>query len=561
MQPWWKQSVVYQIYPKSFADSNGDGYGDLQGIIDRLGYLQHLGVEIIWLSPVYKSPQDDNGYDISDYRDIDPLFGSMADMQSLINKARELGIRIMMDLVVNHTSDEHAWFEESRSSRDNPKRDWYIWRDPKTDGSPPNNWASFFSGSTWEFDEPTGQYYLHLFSKKQPDLNWENPEVRQAVYDMMIFWLDKGVSGFRMDVINLISKVPGLPDGQQNPGDKFGNGFPLVANGPRLTEFLREMHAKVFANRPEVCVTVGECPGITAEFASEVTDPHNRMLDMVFQFEHVGLDQGHGKWDEVPLSLPALKQNLAHWQTGLAGQGWNSLYWNNHDQPRIVSRWGNDKKYRFESATLLATVLHFHQGTPYIYQGEELGMTNFPFSSIDEFNDLETLNHYREVIESNSDVEAAMTAFKKFGRDNARTPMQWDVSLDAGFSRGKPWLAVNPNFTEINAAQQVGDPASVYHFYRRLIQLRKVDSLLVEGAFQLLDATDPIHYCFTRTLGTETALVVANWSDENSVYRPSIVFSQSDAVSYIHNYPDAPAFGASILLRPWEAVVYRWSQA
>ncbi|MEN9711047.1 MAG: hypothetical protein RL441_1039 [Actinomycetota bacterium] len=555
-QPWWKTSTVYQIYPRSFADTNGDGFGDVRGIIDRLGYLSLLGVDVLWLSPIYKSPQDDNGYDISDYQDIDPMFGSLADVEELIAKAKDHGIRIVMDLVVNHSSDEHPWFVESRSSKDNPKRDWYIWRPAREDGGRPNNWSSFFSGSVWEWDETTQEYFLHLFSKKQPDLNWENPELRRAVYDMMNWWLDKGVAGFRMDVINLISKVPGLPDGEQYPGDEFGNGFPLTANGPRLSEFLQEMHSEVFGHRDDVFLTVGECPGIGAEFATEITNPANAMLDMVFQFEHVGIDQGNGKWDELPFDLLKLKRSLGYWQTQLGESGWNSLYWNNHDQPRILSRWGNDREYRELSAKLLGTVLHFHRGTPYVYQGEELGMTNFPFESIDQFQDLETLNHYNQVVAHGGDTEAAMRGFRKFGRDNARTPMHWDGSVDAAFSKGKPWLKVNPNHEQINAAQQIGDLDSVFHYYRRLIALRKSDAVMAHGDFTMLLADDPQVYAFTRTLGDEGLLVIANWSDEACTRE--LPLTLSSPVNLIQNYADSPEWSSTIALRPWEVIVYRW---
>ena len=556
MQPWWKTSTVYQIYPRSFADTNADGFGDIRGIIDRLGYLSLLGVDVLWLSPIYRSPQDDNGYDISDYEDIDPLFGNLADVEELIARAKEHGIRIVMDLVVNHSSDEHPWFVESRSSKTNPKRDWYIWRPAKDGGSLPNNWGSFFSGSAWEWDSTSEEYFLHFFSKKQPDLNWENPDLRAAIYAMMNWWLDKGVAGFRMDVINLISKVPGLPDGERQPGDEFGNGFPFTANGPRLTEFLQEMHREVFAHRKDVFLTVGECPGIRAEFATEITNPDNHMLDMVFQFEHVGIDQGNGKWDELPFDLRKLKASLGYWQTQLGEGGWNSLYWDNHDQPRIVSRWANDGEFRVESAKMLATVLHFHRGTPYVYQGEELGMTNFPFESIDQFRDLETLNHYASVVEHNGDVETTLKAFRKFGRDNARTPMHWDGSVDAGFTRGTPWLAVNPNHTHINAAQQIGDPDSIFHFYRRLISLRKVDALMVDGEFTMLLPDDPQVYSFTRMSDSAGLVLVANWSNDACV-RDLPAYSD-DAVTYVHNYPDPPALSRSVHLRPWEVVVYRW---
>ncbi len=559
-QPWWHKSVVYQIYPRSFADTNGDGFGDLRGVIDRLDYLAHLGVEVLWLSPIFKSPQDDNGYYISDYQDIDPMFGTLADVDELIAEGKKRNIRIVMDLVVNHSSDEHPWFVESRSSLDNPKRDWYIWRPAREDGSLPNNWSSFFSGSVWEFDETTGEYFMHLFSKKQPDLNWENPEVRNAVFTMMNWWLDRGIAGFRMDVINLISKVEGLPDGEQAPGHEFGNGFPLTANGPRLTEYLREMYEAVFAHRSDVFLTVGECPGIDVDFAGVITDSENPMLDMVFQFEHVGIDQGSSKWDIVPFDLKTLKKSLGRWQVGLEDRGWNSLYWNNHDQPRIVSRWGNDREYRVESAKLLGTVLHMHRGTPYVYQGEELGMTNYPFETIDQFQDLETLNHYKTVVDHNGDTESALRAYRRYGRDNARTPMQWDISVDAGFSRGKPWLAVNPNHTEVNAAAAIGDPNSVFHYYRRLIALRKSDEVVAEGKFTMLLEDHPSVYAFTRTLDSQGLTVIANWSDEpNSVSLDDSALP-TDAVTLIHNYTDAPSASSEISLRPWEAVVYRWAR-
>ena len=558
--PWWQTSVVYQIYPRSFADSNSDGIGDIKGIISHLDYLAHLGVDVLWLSPVYKSPQDDNGYDISDYQDVDPLFGSLADLDELIAQARLRNIKIVMDLVVNHSSDEHEWFKESRSSLDSPKRDWYIWRPAKPDGGLPNNWGSFFSGSVWELDENTNEYFLHLFSKKQPDLNWDNQEVRTAIYDMMNWWLDRGVAGFRMDVINLISKVPGLPDGEINPGDEFGNGFPLTANGPRLIEYLQEMHAQVFAHRDEVFLTVGEAPGIDVEQALHITDPTNHMLDMVFQFEHVGIDQGSSKWDEIPFDLFTLIASLSRWQKGMGTTGWNSLYWNNHDQPRVVSRWGNDQEYRELSAKLLAAVLHMHRGTPYIYQGEELGMTNFPFTSIDQFQDLETLNHYRNSIAHGADSETLLKGYRKFGRDNARTPMQWDATNGAGFSDAKPWLAINPNRTEINAEAAVSNPQSVFHFYRRLIAMRKSDPVVALGDFTLLVADDPAIYCFARRLDTDGILTIANFSnDENTIELP--VDLMPKAVSYIHNYTDAPELSASTKLRPWEVLVYRWSNS
>lgn len=556
--PWWQTSVVYQIYPRSFADSNGDGIGDIKGIIGRIDYLALLGIDVVWLSPMYTSPQDDNGYDISDYQNIDPLFGTLNDLDELIAEAKKRNIKIVMDLVVNHSSDEHPWFQESRSSIDNPKRDWYIWKPAKDDGSAPNNWSSFFSGSVWEFDELTQEYFLHLFSKKQPDLNWENPDLRKAIYDMMNWWLDRGIAGFRMDVINLISKVPGLPDGEINPGDEFGNGFPLTANGPRLTEFLQEMHKEVFAHRDDVFLTVGEAPGINVDQALEITDPQNHMLDMVFQFEHVGIDQGNGKWDELPFDLFKLVSSLSHWQKGMGTTGWNSLYWNNHDQPRIVSRWGNDQDYRELSAKMLGAVLHMHRGTPYVYQGEELGMTNFPFTSMAQFQDLEILNHYKEAKRHGAEDSDLLHGYRTFGRDNARTPMQWDSSQHSGFTKGSPWLEVNPNYFDINAETATAQRDSVFHFYRRLIAMRKSDPVIAFGDYTLLAADDPSIYCFARRLDTDGILTIANFSNETrSIDLPTDLMPK--AVSYIHNYPDAPELSPTTTLRPWEVLVYRWS--
>jgi oligo-1,6-glucosidase len=545
MDLWWKNAVVYQIYPRSFADSNGDGYGDLAGIESKLDYLAELGVDVLWLSPIYRSPQDDNGYDISDYQDIDPMFGTLADFDRLLAGVHDRGMKLIMDLVVNHTSDEHPWFVESRSSTSNPKRDWYWWR-PRE--APPNNWGSIFSGSAWNLDEATGEYYLHLFSRKQPDLNWENQQVRQAVYSMMNWWLDRGVDGFRMDVINLLSKQPGLPDGQIPVGGLFGDGSPYYLNGARLHEFLQEMDREVFAGRDAELLTVGETPGVTVELARSLTDQTNRELDMVFQFEHVELDHGSTKWDHRRLDLVALKANLAKWQYGLADVGWNSLYWNNHDQPRIVSRYG-DEAYWYESATLLATVLHLHRGTPYIYQGEELGMTNYPFEDIDDYRDVETLNHYHEAVHQQGiPAPEVLPTLRIVSRDNARTPVQWNDSPGAGFSAGPPWLAVNPNHVMINAAAQVVDPDSVFHYYRRLIALRHQDAVVRDGAFDLLLPADPAIYAFTRTLDAERLLVVANFSSE-----PVDCPLDLDGQIVIANHREPQ--GAR--LRPWEARVYR----
>ena len=482
---WWRDAVVYQIYPRSFADANGDGIGDLRGIINHVDHLADLGVKVLWLSPIYRSPMDDNGYDISDYQAIDPLFGTMADFDELLAALHARGIRLLMDLVVNHTSDEHAWFEESRSSRENPKRDWYWWRDPAPDGGPPNPWRSFFSGSAWQLDETTGQYYLHLFSRKQPDLNWENPQVRQAVFQMMRWWLERGVDGFRMDVINLISK---RLDEVDDPHSL--DSFSASANGPRLQDYLQEMHREVFDSYPDrVFLTVGEMPGVDARTALEVTDPANRELDMVFQFEHVGLDQEGDKFVPKAITLATLAGNLALWQETMGTTGWNSLYLENHDQPRSVSRWGDDDPaWQARSAKVLLGMLHAHRGTPYVYQGQELGLPNLDWERLDQFRDLETLNYVAEQAEMHGrGFEELLPGLARFSRDNARTPMPWTADAQtAGFTTGEPWIGVNAASAPINVAAQVDDPGSVLGFTRRLIGLRKEEGLLVEGDFELL---------------------------------------------------------------------------
>ncbi len=593
-RPWWHRSVVYQVYPRSFADSDGDGVGDLRGITSRLDHLAALGVDVLWLSPVYRSPQDDNGYDISDYTDVDPLFGDLAAMDELIAEAAKREIGIVMDLVVNHTSDEHAWFAESRSSRDNPKRDWYWWRparegfEPGTPGAEPTNWGSFFSGSTWQLDEATGEYYLHLFSRKQPDLDWENPEVRQAVYAMMRWWLERGVAGFRMDVINLISKHVGehgeLTDGAPR-ADGWGNGAPFYTDGPRMHEFLAEMHREVFDPFPGTYLTVGETPGVTLEEARLYTDPERREVDMVFQFEHMGLDHGVlGKFDPVPLHLPDLKANLARWQDGLATAGWNALYWNNHDQPRIVSRWGDDGEHRVASAKTLGTILHLHRGTPYVYQGEELGMRNAGFTALTQYRDLESLNVAGDAETMGMSTERLLAGLAYMSRDNARTPVAWDDSPNAGFTTGTPWLSLAPGWESINAAAERANSDSVFHHYRRLVALRRgaaagqdgiddgVAALVIDGAFALLAPEHERLWAFTRTLETEggpreALLVVANLSGEP--LEVDVAAELGDAVvlegasvlvaSHADAYGDAavPDGGAHLALRPWESVVYR----
>ncbi|MGD8168556.1 alpha-glucosidase [Herbiconiux sp. P16] len=522
-QGWWKRAVVYQVYPRSFHDSDGDGVGDIRGVLDRLDHLERLGVDVIWLSPIYRSPQADNGYDISDYEAIDPVFGTMDDFDDLLTRAHERGMKIVMDLVVNHTSDEHPWFIESRSSLDNPRRDWYWWRDarpgktPGEAGSEPNNWASFFSGSTWEFDAQSGQYYLHLFDRKQPDLNWENPDVRHEVYAMMRRWLGRGVDGFRMDVINLISKHPGLPDGETVAGSEYGDGFPLFAHGPRLHEFLQEMHHEVFEGRSGL-LTVGEMPGVTPDEALLFTDPSRRELDMVFQFEHVGLDHGDGsKFTHRPLAPGALAASLTRWQDALAESGWNSLYLSNHDQPRAVSRFGDDKYWWRESATALATILHLQRGTPYIYQGEELGMTNHPFTSIEEVRDVESINHYLEHTTAGDIGSDVLAAIGRIGRDNARTPVQWDSSPNGGFTTGRPWIAVNPNAASINAEAQYGVSGSVFEHYRSLVRLRHERPVVAEGSFRRINAGSDLVFAFERQLGSDVLLIVANLSSAERV--------------------------------------------
>ena len=555
---WWKEAVVYQVYPRSFMDSNGDGVGDLRGIIQRLDYIQRLGANVIWLNPIYRSPNDDNGYDISDYRAIMDEFGTMEDFDELLAEAHKRGIRILMDLVVNHTSDEMAWFVESRKSRENPYRDYYIWREGK-DGRLPNNWGSCFSGPAWKKDETTGEYYLHLFSTKQPDLNWENPKVRQGVYDMMRFWLDKGVDGFRMDVINFISKEPGLPDGPREPGALYGDFTPHAVNGPRVHEFLKEMNREVLA-RHDV-MTVGETPGVTPEDARRYAGEDQRELNMIFQFAHMGLDYGPlGKWSLNRIRLDDLRRCLSRWQTSLNGSAWNSLYWNNHDQPRIVSRFGDDstEENRVASAKMLGTLLHMMQGTPYIYQGEELGMTNVPFDRIEDYRDIEILNAWRELVED-GDVkpEEMLACIRAKGRDNARTPMQWDDTPNAGFTTGTPWIRVNPNYPSIHAAAQENDPNSVLNYYRALIRLRRENPVIVYGDYRLALPEDPQIFAYERRLDDTRLLVLCNFSGEAAGRLELSAMGWADAELLIANLPVSRE--DSFTLRPYEARVYRLS--
>lgn len=552
---WWKEAVVYQIYPRSFMDANGDGIGDINGITQRLEYLQELGIDVIWLSPVYQSPNDDNGYDISDYQAIMEEFGTMEDFDRMLAKAHELGIKIMMDLVVNHTSDEHVWFVESRKSIDNPYRDFYIWRKGKEDGSEPNNWGACFGGSAWKYDPQTDMYFLHLFSTRQPDLNWDNPQVREHVYDMMNWWCEKGIDGFRMDVISLISKPEGLPDGKAGENEYGDSG---CANGPHVHEYLQEMNREVLSKYD--LITVGEAAGVTLEEAKKYANGEGTELNMVFQFEHLGDGEGvktrFGKWDGQKMPLPEWKEILSKWQTGLEGNAWNSLFLSNHDQPRSVSKFGNDSDaYREVSAKLLATCLHMMQGTPYVYQGEELGMCNAYFDNLADYRDIESLNAYRELTETRGvSHEEMMEYLKRVSRDNARTPMQWDDSKNAGFTTGTPWIKVNPNYVHVNAKQQVGNPDSVFSYYQKLIRLRHENEIIVYGDYELLEPENEELFIYTRTLGGERLMVLCNFTDRDVVIPASVTGQITDAQIMICNYVGK----MESLLRPYEARVYRY---
>ena len=533
---WWKKAVVYQVYPKSFNDTTGSGVGDLAGITEKLDYLKELGITVIWLSPVYESPGDDNGYDISDYEQIDPAFGTMEDMEQLIAEAKKRGIYIVMDLVVNHTSDEHEWFEEAKSSRDNPYRDYYIWRDP-VDGGVPNDLQSTFGGSAWEYSEETGQYYLHLFSKKQPDLNWENPAMRQDVYQMMNFWLDKGIGGFRLDVIDLIGKQP----------DQL-----VTADGPKLHDYLQEMNEATFGHQD--VLTVGETWSATVQNAKQYSNPDGSELSMVFQFEHILLDQQDDgeKWDLKPLNLVDLKRTLAKWQTELGDEGWNSLFWNNHDTPRIVSRWGNDGEYRQESAKLFAILLHLMKGTPYIYQGEEIGMTNYEMASLDDIYDIESINMYHERLAAGYSEADILTSINAKGRDHARTPMQWHGDqAHAGFTVGRPWIPVNDNFTEINVAQNLSEKDSVFATYQQLIQYRKDHDIVVKGDFQLLYPDHPAVFAYKRQWQDDAFVVFANVSEEEQTVDVAEL-SLNDVI--INNYDEVTVRDGQLTLEPYQAI-------
>ncbi len=548
---WWKEAVIYQIYPRSFADSNGDGIGDIPGITAHLPYLKDLGIDVIWLSPVYKSPNDDNGYDISDYRDIMDEFGTMADFDEMLAKAHQLGLKIVMDLVVNHTSDEHAWFVESRKSKDNPYRDYYIWKEGKNGGAP-NNWQSAFSGSAWELDDATGMYYLHCFSKKQADLNWENPKVRDEVFDMMTWWCDKGIDGFRMDVISMISKDPAYPDGEVKDGI-YGDFGPYVCNGPHVHEYLQEMNRRVLS-RYDI-MTVGEAAGVTIDEAKKYASNDGKELNMVFHFEHVDVDATStpvlGKWGYEHPRLRPFREILNKWQLELEGIAWGSLYLDNHDQPRAVSRFGNDApEWRVLSAKMLGTLIHMMKGTPYVYQGEELGMTNMVFRSKEDFRDIEEINAYRQYVEEHHMIssEEMLRCFSAVARDNARTPMQWDDSENAGFTTGTPWIPVNPNYTTINAKAAVNDPDSVFHYYQKLIRLRHENPIIVYGTFRPLLLESETVYAYERILDDQRLIVACNWTDQP---QPCPVFDGTDAPDLISNYETHVAGQ----LQPYEARV------
>ena len=553
MKAWWKESVIYQIYPRSFCDSNGDGIGDIQGIISKLDYLKELGIDIIWLSPLYQSPNIDNGYDISNYQAISKDFGTMEDFDTLLNEAHIRGIKIVMDLVVNHTSDQHPWFIESQKSTDNPYRDYYIWKEGK-DGKEPNNWASVFSGSAWQYDQTTDMYYLHLYSHQQPDLNWENENLRQDIYRMMTWWLDKGIDGFRMDVINKISKVQTFEDvlPQTNP---YMRPSKYVSNGPRIHEFLKEMNHQVLS-RYDV-MTVGEITACSVEQAQQYTGENENELNMLFQFEHMDVDLGkYGKWSPIPLDLVKLKKSLTKWQYGLADYGWNSLFWDNHDQPRVVSRFGDPENYWQESAKMLATALHFLKGTPYIYQGEELGMTNYPFKSLDDCQDVEVFNAYQELVQEQHLLthEEMMKGICANSRDNARTPMQWNDDIHAGFTSGTPWMKINDNYKTINAKQQINDPQSIFHYYKQLIHLRHAMPIIVHGTYTLLEENHPHLFVYTREYKNEKLLIITNFSSQS--YRYPIPQEFINGSLLISNIPDTQ-IEKQLSIHPYGAYVIK----
>ncbi|MGG3640163.1 glycoside hydrolase family 13 protein [Bacillus gobiensis] len=556
---WWKESVVYQIYPSSFKDSNGDGIGDLQGIISKLDYIKELGANVIWICPVYPSPNDDNGYDISDYTDIMDIFGTMADWEQLLKEIHQRDMKLIMDLVLNHTSDEHPWFIESRSSKDNPKRDWYIWR-PGKDGKEPNNWESLFRGSAWQYDELTDEYYLHLFSKKQPDLNWENPEVREELYRMTTWWLDKGIDGFRIDAISFIKKKDGLPDAPNLSGELYVPAWDCHRNQPGIHDFLAELKERVFNNYD--IMTVGEADGVSPDDALLYVDEALGSFNMIFHFEHMGLDSGiGGKWDLKPWQLPDLKKIVTRWQSGLHAKGWNASYIENHDQPRSVSRFGDDQKYHKESAKMLATFLMTMQGTPYIYQGQEIGMTNVKFNSIEDYKDVESLNLYHESsAKGDEHIQKAWDYIYSKGRDNARTPMQWNDLPHGGFSEGNPWIAVNPNYKKINVEQSLKDNDSIFYYYKELIRLRNEHDVIVYGDYRPILEEDERVYACLRTLEDEAVLVILNFSREQADF--TLPTDWKFAINHLliaNNEVNPEESINKFTLRPYEARVYKLS--
>ena len=564
-EPWWTSAVGYQIYPRSFRDTNGDGVGDLGGSLRELDHLEALGVDVVWLSPVYRSPMQDGGYDVADYHDVDPLFGSLADLDALIAQLHARGIKLIIDVVLNHTSDQHPWFRAALRGRDDPQRDWYWWRPPRPakaagePGAEPTNWRSYFGGPAWTLDPASGMYYLHLFDRSQPDLNWENPAVRQALYAMLRWWLARGVDGFRMDVINLVSKALPLRDADQIGPDGLGDGTPFFESGPRIHDFMQELHREVLGSAGKVLLTVGEMLGVTPERARDFSDPARRELDMVFQFEHVTLDQAPGdKFDLRALPLSTLKRSLGRWQEALATRGWNSLYWSNHDQPRPVSRFGDDRPaWRERSAKALATTLHLHRGTPFVYQGEELGLRNHPFTSIDEFRDVESLNFVRTARARGMDDTEVLRRLRTKSRDNARTPMPWGPGPNAGFGAGRPWLPVHADASRAHASALRADPESVFHHYRRLIALRHELPVIAKGDFTMLAPEHERLYAFRRRLGDDTLLVLANWSDTELPLAGSGAEPPADASLLLDNLRSADGPSERDVLRGWEARVYR----
>ena len=564
-EPWWTSAVGYQIYPRSFRDTNGDGVGDLGGSLRELDHLEALGVDVVWLSPVYRSPMQDGGYDVADYHDVDPLFGSLADLDALIAQLHARGIKLIIDVVLNHTSDQHPWFRAALRGRDDPQRDWYWWRPPRPakaagePGAEPTNWRSYFGGPAWTLDPASGMYYLHLFDRSQPDLNWENPAVRQALYAMLRWWLARGVDGFRMDVINLVSKALPLRDADQIGPDGLGDGTPFFESGPRIHDFMQELHREVLGSAGKVLLTVGEMLGVTPERARDFSDPARRELDMVFQFEHVTLDQAPGdKFDLRALPLSTLKRSLGRWQEALATRGWNSLYWSNHDQPRPVSRFGDDRpEWRERSAKALATTLHLHRGTPFVYQGEELGLRNHPFAAIDEFRDVESLNFVRAARARGMDDAEILRRLRSKSRDNARTPMPWGPGPNAGFGAGRPWLPVHADASLAHAAALRADPESVFHHYRRLIALRHELPVVAHGDFTMLAAEHERLYAFRRRLGDDTLLVLANWSDTELPLAGSGAEPPVAAELLLDNLRSADGPSERGVLRGWEARVYR----